>query len=210
MARDTANPVCAVLRHVRTEHAWAAGAVRSSSRVLRYDSDPRGELTFDPCTGLALMWPYELEDDEEDHDPSSDGYDREESLAATGMWRLVDTRTWKPVHLLRGNYDRMDLCHGVLFLHPSDACDQVEVLDVVRGRSSLELVPVCTIPTPTRGFTRAVPLGTEQGMQSAVVQHVEPRGIRMWTAPDWEPQEIKEEPDWPRAADVSLLRRLGG
>ncbi|WOO81638.1 uncharacterized protein LOC62_03G005161 [Vanrija pseudolonga] len=67
------------------------------------------------------------------------------------------------------------------------------------GRLQLELVPVYTIPKRTLGRNAVVPLGTEEGTRGAVVSEVAPRrGMQMRTAPDWEPHEIKEEPDdWP-------------
>ncbi|KAL1410728.1 hypothetical protein Q8F55_001670 [Vanrija albida] len=164
-----------VLRHVRTECAWAAGAVCTASRVLGYTLDEWMPLTVDAGTGLALM----------------------EVRGRAGAAALVDTRSWEVVKMLdEDEWPSVSLHHGVLVL--TDAAElRCDFFEVNRA-PDVHLAKVHTLAVA--GLTAFMSLGWPP--RAAAVAHLGGAELCVSAPPDWVGCGVTGEAETARAIDA--------
>ncbi|WOO81641.1 uncharacterized protein LOC62_03G005164 [Vanrija pseudolonga] len=154
-----------VLRHVRTERAWATGRARTTTHSVGYMLADWMDFKLDAGSGLALM-------------------------AVRGGAALVDTRSWTTARMLTDDeWLNVNLFPGTLALTDAEAMT-IEVFGVVRRvDGGVELVSQHKFHVSTT--TAVMTLNTVTGASAAVVSHVPkveedgPHKLSIHVAPDW-------------------------
>ncbi|WOO81639.1 uncharacterized protein LOC62_03G005162 [Vanrija pseudolonga] len=177
------TPLTLVLRHVRTERAWALGEARISSRVLDFTVERWDQLHIDARTGLALMRPA----------PDDEGIDDN---------ALVDTRTWTAAHIIpAGQYSGDDAIYDGVFVRRNQV--GVTASNIERSPWSVELVQVCTVPKATD--TAVMAFGTGHRAAAGIVELITIEGrvsLRVRAPPDWTPHMVETDTDFISGDDL--------